>query len=163
MSIELDKLKKELEDACSNPNITMEELTKISTKIDDKVAEMFLNKQIEKIDYDKNYKELLERKDREDIINLIKNDLVKEFNINDSSSLDKLEITRTANYLYDFCCLTVHGIAESDIIHFITRKSWYSYDLYAEDRGNIKLTSDKNYNKIIKELQNKYIEILKNK
>ena len=160
MSPELEKLRDELEIAVNNPNMDIEKITEISCKIDEKIAELYLNQKNEGVDYDKKYKKFLEREDKEELINQISQDLRENFTIN---NISKFDITRTANGIYDFCCLTVHEVQEGDIAHFIARKGWYYYDLIPEEENKESLTTDEKYLEIIKDLQDKYIKILKNK
>lgn len=160
MSPELEKLRDELEIAANNPNIDFEKISEISCKIDEKIAKLYLNKKNENIDYDKKYKDILERSDKKDLLNLISRDLTERFNMNNMS---KFDVSRTANGIYDFCCLTVHEVPESEIAHFIVRKGWYYYDLIPEKESKESLTTNEKYKEIIKDLQDKYIEILKNK
>lgn len=160
LNSELEKLREELEIAVNNPNMDMEKLTEISCKIDAQISELYLNKRNENVDYDKKYKKLLERNDKEELLNLISKDLTEKFNMNNMS---KFDVSRTANGIYDFCCLTVHKVPESEIAHFIVRKGWYYYDLIPKEENKESLTTNEKYQEIIKDLQDKYIEILKNK
>ncbi|MBO6244137.1 MAG: Spo0E family sporulation regulatory protein-aspartic acid phosphatase [Clostridia bacterium] len=158
MSPELEKLRDELEIAVNDPNMDFDEITKISCKIDEELSKLYLNKENEGIDYDKNYKDILERKDKEELLNLISKDLTEKFSMN---KLSKFDVSRTANGIYDFCCLTVHGVSEGDIAHFIVRKGWYYNDFIPEEEDKTSLTTNEKYLEIIKDLQDKYIEILK--
>lgn len=160
MSPELEKLRDELEIAANNPNIDFEKISEISCKIDEEIAKLYLNKKNENIDYNKKYKDILERSDKKDLLNLISRDLNERFNMNNMS---KFDVSRTANGIYDFCCLTVHEVPENEIAHFIVRKGWYYYDLIPEEENKESLTTNEKYKEIIKDLQDKYIEILKNK
>ena len=160
MSPELEKLRKELEIAVNDPSMDMEKITEISCKIDEEISKTYLNQKNECIDYDKNYKKFLEREDKEELINQISQDLKERFNLNNMS---KIDINRLANYIYDFCCLTVHNVQKGDIAHFVARKGWYCYDLLPEEEGKESLTSDKKYEEIVRDIQDKYIKILKNK
>ena len=159
MNSELEKLKKELELALQNPNIDMEELTQISCKIDEEIEKIYLNKE-KGIEYDKNYKQFLDRADKELLINAISKDLIEQFKMN---NLSKFNVNRTANGIYDFCCLTISGVSKADIAHFIARKGWYYYDLIPEEENKETLTANEKYQAIIKSLQDKYVELLKNK
>lgn len=160
MSPELEKLRNELEIAANNPNIDFEKISEISCKIDEEIAKLYLNKKNENIDYDKKYKDILERPDKEEILTLISKDLMTSFKM---ANISKFDVNMTANGIYDFCCLTVHKISKSDIAHFIARKGWYYYDLIPGEENKESLSTDKRYKEIIKDLQDKYIEILKNK
>lgn len=159
MNLELEKLKNDLEIAVNNPNIDMEELTKISCKIDDCIANEYLNME-EDIEYNKKYKKFLDRADKEEIINLISKDILDKFKMD---NLSKFDITMVANGIYVFCCLTVHNVSKNDILHFIVRKGWYYYELIPEEKDKMNLITDKKYAKIINTLKKKYIGILKNK
>lgn len=160
MSPELEKLKNELEIAINDSNMDFEKLTEISCKIDEEIAKLYLNKENEGIDYDNEYKDILERNDKEKLLNSISKDLTESFNMDNMS---KIDINRTANGIYDFCCLTVHGVPEGDIAHFIVRKGWYYYKLIPEEENKESMTANEKYKEIIRDLQDKYIKILKNK
>lgn len=158
MSPELEKLKKELEKAVDDPNMDFEKLSEISCKIDEEISKQYLNHKNEGIDYDKKYKDILERPDKEELLASISNDLIKAFN---KDNLSKVDVSRIANSIYDFCCLTVHKVSKSDIAHFIVRKGWYCNALIPEEENKESITDDKRYMQITKNLQDKYIEILK--
>ena len=156
---ELEKIRNLLEILAKSKNITIEQISKILCIIDDNISNIYLNRDIEKIDYEKNFKKILERTDREFLLSLITQDLVNIFNI---TNVSKFDIARTAINIYDYCCLTVHNIPENSIIHFIIRKAWFCHDLIPLEEHLNSITSIENHIEVINSLHHKYIEKIKN-
>lgn len=145
MRQELEIQKQNLEKAIQDPNTTSKDIINIAKKLDNLIIEIY--------NTEKKYEKILNRKDKQIIITQIKSDILDAH-----SDISIFELEMLSNNIYDFCCLTIHQISDTDINRYFS----YKNRLYS------KKISDNQLKKMIptnfaelKKLSEKYIKLLK--
>lgn len=112
-----------------------------------------MNSELKKEEMEKKFEKYLDREDKAQIIIQIKSDLIDKY-----VKISILEIEILSNNIFDFCCLFVNQISESEIYDYISYKNTCYYDsLSYEDRKKIGTVDYKSLKKIAK----KYIKLFK--
>ena len=134
MSLELEKSKKELEDAIKNEDLDIKKIFDISAKIDEEILfQMKFN------EYDK----IVRNNDSRELINSIEQELI----------IVSLNI-------FDYSYLKFQHISENDIVKYICTKNAIYYDILTDkDKKSLKVDLNLKY---FKYLINKYTKIIEN-
>lgn len=149
---EIKNEKNNLKKAINNPSTTMEEIVDISKRIDNLIKDNYTFKKANS-QFEKKYKKILNRKDKSIVITQIKSDL-----LNAHSDISIIELDILANNIYDFCCLTIHQITDSEIQEYFSYKNRLYYNRLSDNQLNHILPTNL---KEIRFLSQKYIKLLK--
>lgn len=108
-----------------------------------------------KKEFEAKYQNIVERKNKRQIIKLIQDDLVKRY-----YNISLLELEILSNNIYYYACLIANNISKDNIIIYISLKNINYY----KENTNKQLEKLNSPIKLryIKYLINKYVEIIKN-
>ena len=145
MSLELEKTKKELENAIRNEDLDIKKIFDISAKIDEEILFQIKFNECNNIVKNKKSKEL---------VNYIKQDLSKHY-----YGISEQELTIISLNIFDYSYLKAKNVAEDDIVRYICTKNAIYHDMLLNEeekslrvKANLKYLIDK-YTKIIKNEQ----------
>ena len=146
MSLELEKSKKELEDAIKNEDLDIKKIFDISAKIDEEILfQMKFN------EYDK----IVRNNDSRELINSIKQELSEHY-----FGMSELELIIVSLIIFDYSYLKFQHISENDIVKYIFTKNAIYYDILTDkDKKSLKVDLNLKY---FKYLINKYTKIIEN-
>ena len=137
MSLELEKSKKELEDAIKNEDLDIKKIFDISAKIDEEILfQMKYN-------------------DSRELINSIKQELSEHY-----YGMSEQELIIVSLNIFDYSYLKFQHISENDIVKYICTKNAIYYDILTDkDKKSLKVDLNLKY---FKYLINKYTKIIEN-
>lgn len=146
MSLELEKSKKELEDAIKNEDLDIKKIFDISAKIDEEILfQMKFN------EYDK----IVRNNDSRELINSIKQELSEHY-----YGMSEQELIIVSLNIFDYSYLKFKHISENDIVKYICTKNAIYYDILTDkDKKSLKVDLNLKY---FKYLINKYTKIIEN-
>ena len=115
MSLELEKTKKELENAIRNEDLDIKKIFDISAKIDEEILFQMKFNECNKI---------VRNNDSRKLINRIKQDLSKHY-----YGMSKQELIIVSLNIFDYSYLKFQHISEDDIVKYICTKNAIYYDI----------------------------------
>ena len=146
MSLELEKTKKELENAIRNEDLDIKKIFDISAKIDEEILFQMKFNECNKI---------VRNNDSRKLINRIKQDLSKHY-----YGMSKQELIIVSLNIFDYSYLKFQHISEDDIVKYICTKNTIYYDILTyKEKKSLKLDLNLKY---FKYLINKYTKIIEN-
>ena len=122
-------------------------------EIDESLKVSNVNENV-KNEFFKKYKDIVESKDKGEIIKSIKRDILNTF-----SNVSSLELEILSHNIYYYACLIANNISEKEIINFISFENIQYYNKIT-DHELKKFNSDLTL-KYIKYLVTRYIDLIK--
>lgn len=155
LSLELEELEIQLENAIKDYNTDIDKILEISTAIDEQIMKEKGIK-VNNNSTNPNYAEYMERDDKAQLMIQIRTDILNEY-----ANISEKELEIISSNCYDFCCLMANGVKNDDIAtYFLHKNNRYCEELTDEERECL-LPSDAHKLERITPLTQKYINKMK--